>query len=638
MLKKTLLTTASVVVASCGVIGAAQAGELKLKLRDVNIKEIDDGEIDPDFTLHTDTDGNGGIDANGFAGPNGNVAPRNARSIDKPFAAKAGELAATQVVLAEERMGGESNPIGGFYEIDVFEVTGAATFTEVTRFDISLDGDIDAWFKEDVNCANAIRAGSDNVHSVSANTAAGGQPILAGENIANCNVTIQQGGNGLLPDSTIGWVLPIEVKNCVDGAELIISMVVTRQDPVTGGTIVDDISHPVAVCKDSLKAEFAFNPVKIDYFTDFTSFLVDPDWEDDVEEHVATFYADVGGMFVDLHHNLVDLKEEDKSSQTNVFDVSDIASLDLVVQFDDPELIGIKEVELDGAPGVINRTDGTVTWDFNNAQIQDIFGLSPADGEDKGEKDLGDLVLFTVHAFGPESSNPFNGPIKHQDARVLTADFNLTPDTCFGFHCVKFFTPESEGDGQQVAELNKTGITFGAFDWVADPTALVRNVFRVTGIPEDFIASEGLKGTIQIENSSVGEDFAIEDVYKVEYDLGLVSNGVLIITPERLRDLIVADGAPNGGNWGNADITFTFFLPGTTGFKVDMDRLLRSEGTYASYGDNSNDGNSLKARSCDDGRFGPHVANKLDPRFTRMLTRRCGRGELPRRGLFFSDL
>ena len=32
---------------------------------------------------------------------------------------------------------------------------------------------------------------------------------------------------------------------------------------------------------------------------------------------------------------------------------------------------------------------------------------------------------------------------------------------------------------------------------------------------------------------------------------------------------------------------------------------------FADYGDNGNDSNSIKARSCDSGRFGPHVANNL---------------------------
>jgi len=76
--------------------------------------------------------------------------------------------------------------------------------------------------------------------------------------------------------------------------------------------------------------------------------------------------------------------------------------------------------------------------------------------------------------------------------------------------------------------------------------------------------------------------------------------------------------------FGRGDITFSFFIPDPDGDKVDMDRLLWSPGdVFADYGDNSNDVVSIKARSCDPGRFGPHVINHLTGRQADLLTSIC---------------
>ncbi|NJM34749.1 MAG: hypothetical protein HC850_08600 [Rhodomicrobium sp.] len=456
MLKKSLLMAASAAIVTCGAIGAANAGELKLTLRDVNVNLSEN----PDNTKHTDTDwGAGGqgssVDINGFAGPNGSVAPREGRSIDKGFIPvfkpDVGPNGFTfeHVVLADERMGGLTNPVGGFYEIDVFEVTGAATFSEVTRFDIEIGGSALPMFKEDVNCANAIRAGSDNIHSLSANTASGGQSIHVGEMTANCNVTVSQGGPSTLPDRAIGWVLPIETKAC---GELVVSMTVTRQDPVLGGQIVDTFSHIIQECKDSLEAKFAGEQVKIDYFTDFQSFLLG-------EFHEPSLWARIGELTLDIHHWLVDLKEENKSSHTNVFDVSDIARWRLTLQFGN--LRGIKSVAIDGRQAdVLDRVANEARFTLTNAELRSLFCLETADGFDKGQTDWGCVQSVKIHAFGPHDGNINNGPIDHQLVLVEVSELDLTPDTCSGAHCVKFFTPEEEGEGFMLAEPPQDGHQF----------------------------------------------------------------------------------------------------------------------------------------------------------------------------------
>ncbi len=633
MFKKTLLTTASVVVATCGAIGVANAGELKLRLIDVNVNTTEN----PSLTEHIDRDNS--VDGNGSSGPNGPGYPRNKRSIDKGFVAEIKpEGTFSHVVIADERMGGPENPIGGWYEIDVFETTGGSSLGEAARFDISLEGDADAWFKANVNCNNAIRAGSDDVHSISATTAVGGQPITIGQNTANCFVNLADGEGGSLPDTAVGWLLPIETKFCGD---LVVKIVVTR-DQGNAGSLVTETSHRIQTCEDSLKTHFAYNDTKIDYFADFQSFLIDPNIYDDKEEHVASLWAHTGAMYVDIHHFLVDLKDENpKKDPVNVFDVSDIARYDLTVQFGD--LQGIEKVELFNGRvwrfATLDRETNTASWSLSNSQVRDQFCLQYWPGRDperqgalrgKGDKDQGCLNWFKIHAFGPKSSNPYNGPIDHQVAIVTESRFYLTPDSCSGDHCVKFFSPEIEGEGSQVANLVKTGIVFGPFDWVADHNSAVRSVFRVTGIPKETV--EDLKGHIVVTNASDGKEF--DGLYKVDYPDANIRNHELLLTSAGIRDLLDDAGMPDAADWGRADLEFVFYVPGRDGKKMDMDRLMNTSGVFAPYGDNSNDGNSLKARSCDDGRFGSHVANKLDPRFKHLLVGVCSAGELSRRGIY----
>ena len=636
MFKKTLLTTASVVVATCGAMTMAHAGELKLRLTDVNANNTPD----PTATMHYDIDI--GNDVNGSAGVNPGAITES-RSIDKGFVGVEKVIDGDvfefkHVVLADERMGGVDNPVGGFYEIDIFEVTQGASFGSTARFDIKLGGTADPWFKANMNCNEAIRAGTDNVHSISASTANGGQRILDGENEANCFVTLQEGQAGLVPDTAVGWLLPIETKACGD---LVVSVTVTRQQGLD--ELVTETSHTIATCDDSLKAGFGGTTVKIDYKENFRSFLIPEEVPGSkVDFHYATLWAHVGYMHVDIHHFLVALKDVAKDVHDNVFDVSDIAGYKLVLDFDD--LTGISHVEL-YRPGrwetaTLDRVGNTATFELNAQDVRDQFclqtwpGSDPerdADYRDKGDKDAGCSNYIKIHAFGPLSDNPYNGPIDHQDIVVAQSDFYLTPDNCTGDHCVKFFTPETEGVGSVVGTLRKTGIIFGAFDWVADTNSAVKSWFRLTGVPAiETLPNGELKGTITVENSSAGNN----GEFKVDYT-SLVSNGEVLLSMNTITNLLTDAGMADAANYGRADLTFTFYVDGDRGINMDMDRLLLTNGVFASYGDNSNDAFSLKARSCDDGRFGSHVANKLDPRFQHFLVSVCGAGELSRRGIYY---
>ena len=620
MLKKTLLTTASVVVATCGAISlgsTAAAGDLKLRLHDVNVK----CELDTDYTLHSDKDCN--PDVNNSDGPQGQITPVGARSIDKGFAYFPDKPDFTHAVLADERMGGADNPVGGLYEIDIYEISEGSTFvSDFTRFDIFLEGSALPMFKEDLNCVNALRAGSDSIHSLAAATAAGGQKILTGETEANCLVNTQEGQAGLSPDTAVGFALPIETKACGD-----LTVRVIASDP-DGFVATRETAHTIQTCEDSIESKFAYYPVKIDYAADFRSFLVDPNVYDGREEHVSTLWAHVGWLKFNINHFLVDLKESNKNLHTNVFDVSDIAGYDLVVAFEN--LRGIEEVEICNyaycSSGTLDRDTNTVSWSLNNTDVRNQFCLETANGFNKGETDYGCLNWVKIHAWGDKSHNyPEDGPIDHQIAVIAKSEFHLTPDNCTGAHCVKFFTPEEEGVGEQIAQLDKTGIVFGPFDWSTDAGRSVVSWYRVTGIPKDIV---DLKGAIELTNVSQGEEY--KGLWKVDFPDANITNHDMIISPTMIEEMLIDAGMPNGANFGRADMTFTFYVGGKDGFKMDMDRLLRSNGTWTNYGDNGNDAFSLKARSCDDGRFGPHVANKLDPDFKNFLTGVCSIGELER--------
>ena len=142
-----------------------------------------------------------------------------------------------------------------------------------------------------------------------------------------------------------------------------------------------------------------------------------------------------------------------------------------------------------------------------------------------------------------------------------------------------------------------------------------------------------LKGVMSLKNSSgnftfPGEAYDGDCKFTMTDNDGPLtgSNGVFNIGPAMIAGILASDdcAAPNPG-FGTADISFTFFLNSAPGaapvlagsdsgnFKIDVDRLMLSNGTLVPYGDNSNDGSSEHMRSGDEGRFGPKVAlKKLD--------------------------
>ncbi len=656
-MKKLLLNAATVAFVACGAVSTAQAGELKLRLHNVNTFDVDSSTSE-ESTIHIDR--NDAVDLNGFSGPQGEAAPTGKYSVDKGEIFKTtivgGEaVESSAAVIAEERFRSDSHALGGIFEVDIFEITGGATFSGFATFDIEIGGSSDPWFKEDVNCVNALRAGSDNVESQASFTSTGGQSIIAGENNAQCVVQVTEGAAGVFGDRAIGWALPIAMKDCGD---LIVSMDITRQDPVSGAPNTVNVSHTIAVCEDSLDFSVEFGGSKIDYFTDFKSFLEPID----DEPHVATLYADIGAVYASLYQNRVWLKA-DKADDNGVVDYRDIDNLFVDIEFED--LTGIEDVQIDGrSADVLDRINNVAAFVFSTAEVRDLFGIVDqlnGDGDFiKGAHVEGPKLPVTIHAFGPSvsKSTPGQGPIDHQEVILARAEFDLRPQKedgvdsgldCTGtagdggdvhdLGCVKF-TPEIEGP-YTLAGLDKTGVNFGPFDWTTGSSSTVRSYFRVTNLPKvdghgvPYGPSNPLKGHVQVENSSGGDAF--KGIFKVDYTPFLTDHD-LLLTPSRLDSLLEAGGMTNANSFGRADLTFTFYV--NDDGKADMDRLLNTGGVFADYGDNGNDSNSLKAQSCDAGRFGSHVPNKLDPEFVEELTLLCAEtttgvlGEIDRSSVF----
>ena len=259
---------------------------------------------------------------------------------------------------------------------------------------------------------------------------------------------------------------------------------------------------------------------------------------------------------------------------------------------------------------------------------------------------------------GPVKEDNGNGVIAHQ---VITASHRLNFSTpckaadgstvggTAGFGEAFFDCTQELGDGE-IGVIDGSGQNFGPFDWVSSG-GQAQNFFRVTHIPS--IDGHGnpltsLKGELTLKNSAGNASVSgtqFDGTYKFDLPINLdVANrgrdGVYLINSAMIAN-IVADGSVGfGGNFGQSDISMTFFvnsvpgsarvgtplesaftedfLPGEehaflgnlANYKLDVDRLILSGGTFAPYGDNSNDGFSIFTISGDDGRFGPKTPLK----------------------------
>ena len=313
-------------------------------------------------------------------------------------------------------------------------------------------------------------------------------------------------------------------------------------------------------------------------------------------------------------------------------DIRDIESYLLQLQFED--LTGIESVvficedDSELSPAIpTTYEDDIVTIELSGDEINDCFERVDSTG------------------IRPDGMQTFTAPLKimsSEDAPIVTQSVDLIEHSVLfdqsldGNPMFQMSRVNLDNDIEDAFRIVRSGLNFGAFDW-STSEGQVNSVFRVSGLPE--LDADGLipgttlagyRGIVFVDNSSKGNNGFCE------FDMtDFVTAGESLFTQARLQRILNEDpafgascsGGSSVNDFGRADLTFSWYLPTSLGDKVDMDRLLNTGGVFAGYGDNGNDAFSLKARSCDAGRFGPHVANNLSGPAADLLTDICGLGE-----------
>ncbi|MEM1193395.1 MAG: hypothetical protein AAGH42_08400 [Pseudomonadota bacterium] len=656
MKKLSLLAAASVLVMST----AANAGQLELKLKNIN----GNGNTAADDSIDTTT-GVTTIDRPGFIIRETQTA--NPLHPDLPPIVTVGKIKSTGAAVADERVISEEHPFEAHFELNATRIDPDSELVEFLPDEFLLQLEVGgATFKTALNGEDLIRNGMMGEGNLDADILANTGGL--GESYAEVSV-VNQRDNGRQTD--FGLLLPLlitggdtDILTSCDDVQVQVQAFATVGfgGPAALGS-PDTIT--IMTCEPSFGFTFGAKEAKIDFQTDFKSFLT--------PQHDPVQSLTVGSINLSIWNNLFDPKA-DPESLDRIVDSTDIESHEMVLQFED--LTGIESVDLvssDGYGGVIatatlDRAAGTATFvvtpdDYEfiaETRVEDI-DHDDSDEDVMVEENASAWVQLT--AFEPGTPKFIKedilddkgvvvgtikvptgaGAIDHQVISIASNTLNLV-EPCKerdgvtinggagGAKTPKFVCsiPLPTGD---LAELELTGQNFGPFDWVGQGNAATRNFFRVSHLP--LIDGHGepitsLKGVMTMKNTTgrtgtTGELY--DDTYKFElpFDPAVVNqgaNGVYLITPGAITNILNDGGAP-GAAFGTSDLSFTFFVNSAPGqdpaspfsfsenFKIDVDRLMiNSDGSMVPYGDNANDSNSEHAVSGDDGRFGPKAPLK----------------------------
>ena len=611
MMKKLLMSATAAAAMSFGMAGVANAGELQIELRNVNTGAAD----------HTDT--NIGFEnrcTGGFA--EGLTACTFEESVEQPFADK------TYAVMSIERFVGPDHPVDGHYEIDLNDDTDLPSIRPNSLITIDLSGTALPTWKQNFSVPDIIRPGTDGIFSAAA------EPVINGLEGATTTSFVFQPNVQTNAEESVGFLLPIQFTQCGD----ITVTITVLTDVPGGGTNTRDATTKILDCDGSVAPKIAEGGAKIDYREDFKSFSV---LNEETGAHDPMETITIGELGLMTFANLFDLKAPKNGTrliQEAIFDArNDIAQVDFDLVFD--SLIGIKQIMLgDTITHTVTGDEylsGIVSFSLDNSDLRDLLPeiTRRIRNMDKGDMNMDTFPVKLIAFPESEREGPNKLPktievekdvfrpsgvgiIEHQDVRVANIDVTFTPEKQSGVPLatkVKF-----DGDrglilpGEALlGTLETTGLNFGPFDWVSDGADGTMHVFRVTHVPlEDGHGNplNTIKYNVTVKGPTAGPTF--EQTFKCEIPNSL--NKELVITSAMIADPSCV------GAFGRADLSFTFAfnpdsLPGGKQAPVDVDRLMiRMDGNVATpYGDNGNDGFSLKAQSCDDGRFGPHVDNKL---------------------------
>jgi len=623
-MKKLLLIASSAAVLSAGA-AFAQSPDVDLRLTDVNAGPQPHRDFNDISSCLLPS-------ALGLAGCFDEV------SVDKPFADLDGDGTPDAAVIAIERfVDDQDHPIEGLFEVEIFDPAGSGTFGNAL-INVTMSGSSLPSFSRDIDgFEEIIRPGTDQVFSID-EAPVGGVVPSAGD--ISFQVVVEANTQVAAADNTLGFALPISMAACGD---LTLSGTITTDIP-GGGANVRPFSQTIATCDGSIAPKVLPGTAKIDFEADFKDFSVVN--AQGVHEPAEDDTVVIGEIGLTTIANMVDLQAA-KGDPDSVFNIgADVEEVIIEMTFE--SLIGIKQImlgDITHVPTVDEYLSGVVEFVLSPDDLRTLFDGSLFTGAlvEKGEMRMG-TVPVSLMAFpesartGPKTTLDAKGDpvptgigeIEHQDVTITSLVVDFTPEKEVGkvsFGETKFdpargnlITPAAP---VLLGSLISTGQIFGPFDWVGDPTMSTGQVFRVSHVPRANAHGapiQPLKYNLELKAPTNGSAF--EGVFKCEAMRGLEADGRLqkevVLTSDALAQCLADNGA-GSGNWGRADVTFTFVLNGETDGGepvknlIDVDRLMfdRMSGVVTSYGDNGNDAFSLKARSCDEGRFGPHTDNKL---------------------------
>jgi len=651
-------------VSAMAIGTAAQAGQLELKLKNINGNGND--AIDDYMDVPT---GQITIDR-----PNYILGQIVVPSVDPhaPPLMVPAKVKATGAVLASERVVSEDHPFEAHFEVNATRFDDDGELTEFLPEEFLLEISVNnAVWKQNLNGEDLIRNGMMGEGDLDADVLGG----TGAEGTSFAQVSVINQGNRKQTD--FGLLLPLRAtggdNDILTPCEPIQVQVQAFSTVGFGGPQALGPADIITImqCDESFGFRAESGLAKVDFQSDFKLFLD--------EDHKGPYdRITVGSFYLDVWNHLFDPKTTDEEQR--IVDVSDIDRHEITLQFID--LQGIEEVNLitEAGPvaGTLNRAAATASFVIPGAAFEAIAEDSTEVAE--GDEDIDHdgtpettLVEQTAHAtielvaFGPDADKfikepIFNdkgeqigenkvptgaGAIDHQNIFIsentlfldepckerdgITINGSVGGDT----KAPKFICSIPLPVGLDIGELQLTGQNFGPFDWVFQSNAAPDNFFRISHYP--LVDGHGepvtsLKGIMTLKNSTGtnGSDGALYDgTYKfdIPFDFAVPArgrNGVFQLGPQDVANIIAADpgNAPNTA-FGTSDISFTFFVNSAPGagsapvtsfsenFKIDVDRLIMTNGVMVPYGDNSNDSNSDHAVSGDQGRFGPKVPLKF---------------------------
>ncbi|MEM6536632.1 MAG: hypothetical protein AAF668_02755 [Pseudomonadota bacterium] len=576
------------------------------------------------------------------------------------------------LVISGSRIISEDKPLKAHVEVDAKKVDRTSSFTEdVTQTTtIALEN---AHFKTTTQASTIVRSGGDLTYSVAA--ASSGSTFVPGDRTILSQPTEGETGARffLTPsdnDVDIGFVLPILVKDCESGditAQVEFFSIENGAGLVrpTGSPFGEDGNEdptPIFTCGGpSIDAEYWMTDPDL-----FTS-VDGPNAEGDVPQvpFNSFIFKDVnkgfevdparpvGKLFVKITNDLVDAKKK-TDDPDRVFEYTDIQTYTASFTFEDASSIEEIVIFCEDQEDIFEQPVGNVVTfvldenDIANCFDNDIDG----DGLLVGDQMVQDGFMqfgwadLEISADDDESTDLTN--------QEVTVEVSIDLDDSTHDPHVMFIDPGIT-DAGIAFRIAQVGLNFGPFDWVTDssPENTVKSIFRITGVPVndpekgDAVVPPSLEdgflnGLVFITNTKNLQDGWCDVAIPIDPDAPSAM-GVIGGTGEGLINDAVLQALIDGGtcyandkvnvptsNYGRADIKWSFYDLGfKEGIEIDVDRLLfnPNTGTFAAYGDNGNDSNSIKSLSCDDGRFGPHSANLIED-FERALFQ-TGQGTLP---------